>query len=383
MVDQRIVSIPYDLATASAGPVIDVFQADSASVGAEQLLVMWSVSNRVPTSNLVFEQVLADGSAVSVELPRQNLWVPSTAQGPIAPIYEAGASAITLRLRVVDVVTESVLAEQTIEVAAAGVPTSGPITTDSNTALVPTATPLPQPPPPGNVILLFTAEPQTVNPGSAITLTWEVQGTGGVSIDQSVPNIAAVSSVVNAQSPKGSAQVYLPDYAAYSAIYTLRTADGSATAHAEVKVHCPYTFFFGEADGCPTNAPMSAGASYQPFENGYMLWRSDTNEIYVHYDDGTAAYFVEKDYAGLPDAELEEVPPVDRHAPASGFGKVWAHAPGVRERLGWALESETGYTAQVQGVALTRDPRPAYAFYITLPDGSAVGSGFGRWEQVP
>ena len=36
---------------------------------------------------------------------------------------------------------------------------------------------------------------------------------------------AAVTTVVNAQSPKGTTQVYLPDYAAYSAIYTLRTGE--------------------------------------------------------------------------------------------------------------------------------------------------------------
>jgi hypothetical protein len=290
------------------------------------------------------------------------------------------ATAVLLRLRVIDVVTNALLAEKELELEIAG---AGAGTAESGQAEGSPAGPTPQPAPPSNTVVSFTATPETVNPGSAVTLSWEVQGTGGVTIEQSVPNVAAVSTVVNAQSPKGSAEVYLPDYVAYSAIFTLKTADGAPAAQTEVQVHCPYTFFFGEADGCPTGAGFEVGASYQLFENGYMIWRSDTNEIYVHYNDGTAAYFVEQDYAGLSDAAVEEMPPLDREAPSSGFGKVWAHAPGVRQKLGWAVESEIGYTAQVQGVALTRTPRPAFAFYITLPDDVVVGSGFGSWQAVP
>jgi hypothetical protein len=389
IVDQRILTIPYDLSSVSDGPVIDMFQADAESLDAAalqdksaQVLVSWSVSNRVPTSNLVIEQVLMDGSAVSVELPRLNLWIPSVAQGPVAPIYEADADAVTLRLQVLDVVTGSVLAEKTLAIEIAGAEAEGPeMSGEADTEELPA--PAPETAPPSTSIVSFTATPDTVNPDAAITLTWEVLGTGGVTIEQSVPNTARVSTVVNAMSPKGSAEVYLPEYAAYSVTYTLKTADGKSSAQTRVLVHCPYTFFFGRADGCPTGAAFTVGASYQPFENGYMIWRSDNNDIYVHYDGGTAGYFTEKDYAGLPDAVLDEMPPLDREAPGSGFGKVWINAPGVRENLGWALESEAGYTAKIQGVALTRDPRPSFAFYLTLPDGSIVGSGLGIWRSVP
>lgn len=384
VVDQRILTIAYDLSTITESPVIDTFETEVESVdGAAlqnktaQVVVAWSVANRLPTSNLVFEQILADGSAVSVELPRLNLWVPSAAQGPVAPVHEEGATAVLLRLRVIDVVTNALLAEKELELAIAG---AGATQAEGSPTEL---TPQPQPAPPSNTVVSFTATPETVNPGSAVTLSWEVQGTGGVTIEQAVPNVAAVSTVVNAQSPKGSAEVYLPDYAAYSVTFTLKTPDGASAAQTEVQVHCPYTFFFGEADGCPTGPGFEVGASYQLFENGYMIWRSDTNEIYVHYTDGTAAYFVEQDYAGLSDAAVEDMPPLDREAPSSGFGKVWANAPGVRQKLGWAVDSETGYTAQVQGVALTRTPRPPFAFYITLPDDVVVGSGFGSWQAVP
>jgi hypothetical protein len=385
VVDQRILTIPYDLSGAGAGPVIDTFQADVEEIDATalqdktaQVLVSWKVTDRLPTSNLVVEQVLADGSAVSVELPRLNLWIPSDAQGPVAPIYEEGAEKVTLRLRIMDMVTMSVLVEQTLDIPIAGAVTAEPAAGGA----VETPIPEPQTAPPSTSVVAFTATPTTINPGAAVTLAWEVQGTGGVTIELLVPNVATVTTVVNAQSPKGSAEVYLPDYATYSATFTLRTADGKSTAQAQVQVYCPFTFFFGQADGCPTGAAFEVGASYQPFENGSMVWRSDTNEIYAFYSDGTAAYFVAKDYAGLPEAQIAEMPPLDREVPASGFGKVWANVPGVRDKLGWALESESGYTAKIQGVALTRNPRPPFAFFITLPDGSIVGSGFGVWQVV-
>jgi hypothetical protein len=185
------------------------------------------------------------------------------------------------------------------------------------------------------------------------------------------------------QSPKGTAEVYLPDYAAYSVTFTLWTSDRRASASAVVLVHCPFAFFFGQGDGCPSGEEISVGASYQSFEDGFMIWRSDTSEIYAFYNDETAAYFLAQDYASLPEPSLTEQPPLDRQAPGSGFGKVWANAPGVRQKLGWALSGEQGYTAHLQAVAPTREPRPEFAFYLTLPDGSVIGTGYGRWQQMP
>jgi hypothetical protein len=94
VVDQRILTIAYDLSTITESPVIDTFETEVEGVEVAalqnktaQVVVAWSVANRVPTSNLVFEQ-FADGSAVSVELP--IIRVPSAAQGPVAPVYEEG-----------------------------------------------------------------------------------------------------------------------------------------------------------------------------------------------------------------------------------------------------------------------------------------------------
>jgi hypothetical protein len=391
VIDQRTLAIPYDVESVDEPPSIDALSADVQSLDANALAqgtarvqMAWTVLNRAPASNLVFEQVFADGSASSVELPRPNLWIPSAGQGPVAPIYREGVRSVTLRLRVVDVVSGNVYAEETVTLAVTG------------TATVPPPAPTTAPPPPGpapttppvagGAIVSFTAAPDTVNPGAAITLTWEVQGTGGVTIEQTVPNMTGVITVVSAQSPKGTATVYVPDYAAYSVVYTLWTATRGASLQRVVQVHCPFPFFFGEGDGCPSSPPLQLQAAYEVFEGGTMIWRGDTREIYVHYSDGayqsgSALYFLESTYSGLPDPANEQ-PPLDRTVPVSGFGKVWANAPGVRDKLGWALGPEQGYSMQLQGVALARTPPPEFALYLTLPDGHVIGTGFGRWRVV-
>jgi len=389
IVDQRIVVIPYDTAALTEPPAVadfstEVEEIDAATLisGEARVMVAWEVLNRVPTANLVFDQVFSDGTSTSVELPRLYLWIPSKGEGPVAPVYRAGEESVVLRLRVVDVVAGTVYAEETLEL-----PISGALPAAETEAAAPEkAEPAPQPQPepaqPTGGVVSFTATPQVVDPGGAVTLAWDVSGARGVRIEAAVPQMTAVQTVVDAQAPQGSAVVTVPSYAAYSVTYTLRTLDGAAAATAVVQVRCPFTFFFGQGDGCPTGPAVNVGASYQAFERGHMIWRSDTNEIYVHFSDGSASIFLEQDYANLPEAVLSEAPPLDRQAPDSGFGKVWANAPGVREKLGWALDDEQGYTARVQRVAPTRVPRPQFALYITLPGGEVVGSGYGSWRIV-
>ncbi|MCZ2095881.1 MAG: hypothetical protein LC121_06330 [Anaerolineae bacterium] len=395
IVDQRTLTIPYDVESVDAPPAIEQFQTDVTSVDAAALAsgtaliqVAWQVTGRAPGSNLVFEQVFEDGTFQSIELPRQYLWVPSAGQGPVAPVVpQVPGSPVRLRLRVIDLVSGNAYAEQTITVNVVGFAARPPAL---STPVAPTPAPVIPPVQPGSTqIASFVASPSTVNPGAAVTLSWEVRGTGGVSITQSIPNGGDPITVVNAQSPRGSATVYVPDRAAYSVDYTLFTADQSAYQTRTVRVHCPYAFFFGEGDGCPASAPVDIPGAMQEFEGGVMVWRGDTYEIYVFYDGapgqmgGATGYFLEASYSALPEPGPDgALPPLDRFAPAHGFGKVWANAPGVREGLGWALGPETPVTLTVQQVALTRIPAPEFAIYLRLPDGAVIGTGGNQWRLM-
>jgi len=381
VVDQRVLPIPY--AEDESAPSIRAFAANVDSVSVADLTartsfveVKWEIAHRSATSQPVFEQVFADGSAQSVELPRADLWIPSISAGPVAPVLRLGEDTITLRMRLIDLVTEEVYDEAEIVLEVVG-DVSQPVQP-------PTLTPAPQVG--AATVASFLARPAKVNPGQAVTLSWEIVGAGGVVIEQVVPGMAMPVTVVNAQSPQGSATVYLPDYAAYSVIYVLRTVVGGTTAQAVVEVNCLRSFFFEGGDGCPLNDPRSVPASIQTFENGLMVWRSDTNEIMVIYDHdktgGTAASFPETSFAALPEVVLSEVPPLNRTAPMAGFGKVWANVPDVRARLGWALGPEQGYSMTVQDVAGTRQPQPMAQVYFTLPEGQVIGIGYGQWFRV-
>jgi hypothetical protein len=108
VVDERTVLITYDPGWGI--PIIHSFGALAASVDAAELAagqvriqVSWWVSDRLPTSNLVFEQVFANGGVLPVELPRDNMWVPSIGEGLVAPVLPRGEDQLRLRVSVIDV----------------------------------------------------------------------------------------------------------------------------------------------------------------------------------------------------------------------------------------------------------------------------------------
>jgi len=119
--DERTLVIPYNMSAMDAlTPAIEEFTASTASVNATDLAygsarveVRWKVKDRLPLTNLVFEQMLNDTTAQNIELPRDVLWVSSSGTGQVAPV-RAGDSEVRLRLRVVHVITGDVYSEATL-----------------------------------------------------------------------------------------------------------------------------------------------------------------------------------------------------------------------------------------------------------------------------
>jgi hypothetical protein len=115
---EAVLTIPYDTTGLVFEPAIASFRTTQTSLVANDLAygqpnveVSWEVTDRTPSSNLVFEQVMADGSSVSVELPRRNLWITSTGTGAVRPVLPTSGNVIALRLRLVDLVSGDVLDE--------------------------------------------------------------------------------------------------------------------------------------------------------------------------------------------------------------------------------------------------------------------------------
>jgi LysM repeat protein len=116
---------------------------------------------------------------------------------------------------------------------------------------------------------------------------------------------------------------------------------------------------------------IQLGVSYQAFEGGFMLWRSDNGSIWVYIDSlGQVFVYEPNGYAALP-IDRSTAPPLGRVRPDNGFGRVWSNFPDVRARLGWALAGELGY-------ASTWTYRPDFAVQsVTLPEGGAVLENMG------
>ena len=61
------------------------------------------------------------------------------------------------------------------------------------------------------------------------------------------------------------------------------------------------------------------------------------------------------------------VPPWGYYQPVRGFGKAWRQEPGVRDRLGWATDTERGFSAAVQsfehGLMIWSNAKGIYVLY--------------------
>jgi hypothetical protein len=138
-----------------------------------------------------------------------------------------------------------------------------------------------------------------------------------------------------------------------------------------VYMNCAVPWFFDEPHGasnCAERPGAEIDAAFQQFERGMMLWRVDTNEIYVMRSDGRYEAFADTWQQG-EDFTSGEAPPDGVLAPIRGFGKVWAQQDRVRGALGWATAPETSFRMQVQDeVPVFR----AYRRYVTLPDGGII-----------
>jgi hypothetical protein len=151
----------------------------------------------------------------------------------------------------------------------------------------------------------------------------------------------------------------------------------------QITLRCPDQWFFDNPpDICPAQAALVSAGAEQHFQGGIMLWSAAEDRIYVLYAGGQnpewAAFSDEWD-PGEPENDPNILPPSGFYQPVRGFGLVWREQPGVRDRLGWAVDEEAAYQTAVQ--------RTSYAkyneTYIRAVDGGvwrleAEHSGWGK-----
>ncbi|MBZ0289050.1 MAG: hypothetical protein K8I30_15635, partial [Anaerolineae bacterium] len=140
--------------------------------------------------------------------------------------------------------------------------------------------------------------------------------------------------------------------------------DETITEDVTVEITCSQEWL-GQSTGeqpCPQVPPRALFAAWQPFENGAMLWFSDTQQIWVLTDDDHRVQIFDDLYMeGAPDPEAEA--PDGLYTPTRGFGRVWEELGGPDSDLGWATTPEIGFDSARQP-ASTR----SYTTYILGPD---------------
>ncbi len=231
-------------------------------------------------------------------------------------------------------------------------------------------------------IASFTAGPDPVERGGTVTLTWNTPSAHSVDITRlSTDGSTFLTTEAFEFGEAGSIAIPVPEEYTTSVTYYLGARDANGVlrkAFVTVGIICPYDEHL--APQCPLTRDY-VWAAYEPFERGHMVWRSDTREIWVLYEDGRYETHLDTWSEGQP-VDSPEAPTEGLIAPARGFGKLWASQAEIRDLLGWATAPESGYTMLVESMRGGSGRYPGRSYYFLLPDGRVVHLyGFtSSWE---
>ena len=220
--------------SSDTNPVIsqfDLVRTESASSETIFMEMRWQVNNQPDNSNLVFEQVLPDGSVVNIERERIFMMLSSTGQGVGAlQAPPPTANSVMVRLRLIDLGTGLILAEE--------------VTTALHTSVLPTATPPLVPTPSTPAITNFAILPETINRAGEITFNWETQGMTSLGITR-LSEVGGIflESIGDNLPASGTLTYQLPAIYTDQAEFLLIGTDANGTtyqASATVAISCPF-----------------------------------------------------------------------------------------------------------------------------------------------
>jgi hypothetical protein len=221
-------------------------------------------------------------------------------------------------------------------------------------------------------ILSFTARPDPVERGGMVTLAWNAPGAASVGITRlSEEGNIFLATEARDLPASDSITLQVPEDYVESVKYYLgaRDADGTLDqAYVTVGIICPYEAYI--APRCPLTHDR-VRAAYERFERGHMVWREDTREIHVLYEDGSYESFEDAWQEGDP-VNIPGTPPPGLFVPVRGFGDLYASYPHLQEQLGWATTTEAGYAMTVETIPGGSGRYPGISTYLTLPDNRVV-----------
>ncbi len=112
---------------------------------------------------------------------------------------------------------------------------------------------------------------------------------------------------------------------------------------------------------CAMQSEVILGAQ-QLFQNGMMIWREDTREIWVILNDSSQLQIFEDTYVD-GEADPSASAPNTFFVPKRGFGKIWTELGSEDSPLGWGTAPEAQISLTVQAAG-----RVSYTTYVQMPD---------------
>ncbi len=234
-------------------------------------------------------------------------------------------------------------------------------------------------------VVFFRSNVKEADPGDSITLEWSTNDTPTVTLWHLTPTgqLGRWWDVT----PDGSFDYTIgPDEknATRFALFATGYDDRSETASVTIAIRCSDGWFFEHAPNiCPAALALSSAGVVQHFEGGTMIWVEEEDQIYVLFDDVHSPgwnRFVDQWDPAEPDNDPTLTPPDGLYQPVRGFGLVWREEPGIRDRMGWAVDEESSFETIVQ--------RTSYAkyneTYILAHDGKIwrLHPERSAWEKI-
>ncbi len=207
----------------------------------------------------------------------------------------------------------------------------------------------------------FTIDKTWAGPNDTVTLSWNIDDADTVSIrPENVPGVFSMDGLDAVGSMTFDMNRFCDNDGQVSFTLIARHFDWQEEARETRTVATPaYDWFFTLKDGSkPDRSPCFAArrtaAAQQRFERGWMLWSDDHDLIYVLYDADEYGNQLWQRFGDTfdetgGDANNDALTPPDGlEVPIRGFGALWHSNEEVRDKLGWAVAGERGFTSTYQ-----------------------------------
>jgi len=329
----------------------------------KQVLIYWEIPiyKYIPTMNLVFEQILPDGRIVNIETPRAEQFITPTGSTWITPVNPDNAvDEIELRVRL----TETFIYT--------GLDVMGINNLEAHTFFLPISDTSPVSDAPVDIVVnQFSITPISGVGGDTFTVNWDVDGANAVRISMSYVGYTDISPPVSDEMryslpplyPNiGSVRLVAPD--TVQTFEVIFSASKSVDEDVELEritlsLTCRIAWFGEDDDYCPEDEPQNVQATYQTFENGYLIslarnYGLDWVPILIYFEDTQTLHSkLIKDSGAYTTSD--ETPPNGLFQPTGIFGHLWLAGlvsdMSLRDRLGWATAEVHDYTMTYQRTA--------------------------------